>query len=101
MLYFMKMAEWSASLLTGEIRVRGVISRMLDRNIIECKWIGQIFEAKIVRRGGIVRRKIASVRKYASVEALELAVKVRGFHMTEAGGQYIIYCNAGNIRLNC
>jgi hypothetical protein len=29
-------------------------------------WIDQIFNSQIARRGGVVRRKISSVRKYAS-----------------------------------
>jgi hypothetical protein len=65
------------------------------------KWIEQIFQAKISNNGGIVRRSVMSVKRYASMEDLEHAVKRRGFHMIVAGGQCIICCNDGDVRLNC
>jgi hypothetical protein len=74
---------------------------MSDENIRTSKWIDRIFKAKIVRNGGIVRRSAASIRNSASAEALERAVKARGFHMNVSAGQYIIYCNAGDICLKC
>jgi len=88
--------------LDGDLETeKELFSTMKYVNIKTSKWIDQIFKAKIVDEGGVVRRSVASVRKYASPEALEYAVKRRGFHMNESAGQYIIYCNDGDIRLNC
>jgi hypothetical protein len=64
-------------------------------------WIMQIFWAKAARNGGIVRRKIASVIRFASVELLLAEVKRRGFHMVTSGDEYVIFCNKGHCQLVC
>ncbi len=58
------------------------------------EWIEKIFEAKIVGRGGIVRRKIGSVARFASVAQLRAEVIQRGFHMVKVGDQFVIYCRS-------
>lgn len=63
------------------------------------QWIEQIFDAQAARNGGIVRRKRASVAQFASSDALEAAVRKRGFHMIETGDQYVIICNTGHFRM--
>jgi hypothetical protein len=65
------------------------------------KWIGQIFSAKQAKRGGIVRRKVTSVKKYATVKDLKAEVKRRGFHMLRSGDQYLIFCHKGAFRVIC
>lgn len=65
------------------------------------KWIDQIFKAKAVKRGGIVRRKVANVKKYATFKALKLEVKRRGFHMLRSGEQYLIFCHKGEFKVIC
>lgn len=65
------------------------------------KWIHQIFRAQQVRNGGIVRRKVSNVQKYASVEDLECEVKKRGFHMLQSGDQYLIFCHKGVFKVIC
>ena len=62
-------------------------------------WIARIFRAKAARTGGIVRRKVSSVIKYASVSALKREVRRRGFHLVRAGDDFLIFCNAGNFRV--
>lgn len=64
-------------------------------------WLQQIFEAKSVRTGGVVRRKICDVERKVGRRALELEVRRRGFHLIEAGSQFIIICARGDIRLIC
>lgn len=64
------------------------------------EFINQIFEAKAVANGGIVRRKIANVQKYASFSYLLKEVEARGFHLIETGDQYVIICNSGNFKLH-
>lgn len=65
------------------------------------KWIRQIFRAQAVRNGGIVRRKVASVEKYASLADLESEVRRRDFHMIRTGDQIVIICNTGHAQLIC
>jgi hypothetical protein len=62
--------------------------------------INQIFEAKAVKSGGIVRRKKANVEKFSSLQYLLQEVKRRGVHLIESGDQYIIICNSGYFKLH-
>jgi hypothetical protein len=56
-------------------------------------WITQIFQSDIAKRGGIVRRKLSSIDRYASRKALKAACKSRGYHIVEHGGQWLIFCD--------
>jgi hypothetical protein len=62
-------------------------------------FIQSIFKAASAKKGGMVRRSRASVRRYASYAQLKAAVKKRGFHLLRNGDQYIILCNRGACRL--
>lgn len=62
-------------------------------------WISQIFQAKVAKNGGLVRRKITSVEKHASEERLLFAVKKRGFHMVRIGDWYVVLCNEGDVKV--
>ena len=44
----------------------------------EKAWIRKIFESDQAIKGGIVRRSISSVNKYASEAELIMAIKARG-----------------------
>ena len=62
-------------------------------------WISQIFNSQAACGGGIVRRKIASVADYASVEMLRAEVIRRGYHMVESGDQFVIFCHPGELKI--
>lgn len=64
-------------------------------------WIDQIFEAQSAQEGGIVRRSVADVKKFASFKDLRSAVKARGFHLLRTGDQYVVLCHKGEIRIIC
>ncbi len=65
-------------------------------------WINQIFAAGQVNQGNVVRRSMHDVAKYASPQALEAAVKAKGYHMALIGNQYVIVCNPnGAIQIVC
>ena len=64
-------------------------------------WNDQMFEAKIVLRDGIVRRKKADVLHYASLADLLARVQLEQFNLVESGDQYIVICNQGAILLHC
>jgi hypothetical protein len=68
-------------------------------NYNSSEWIHQIFEAKQVQRGGIIRRSVKSVRRYASEAQLGAAVQALGFHMVQSGKQFVIFCNPGEFQL--
>ena len=56
------------------------------------QWLEQIFSAKAVQSGGVVRRKVEEVHRRVGRGTLELEVRRRGFHLVEAGGQFIVIC---------
>ena len=64
-------------------------------------WADQLFSAKAVTKGGVVRRAVRDVEREMGREALIAAVQARGFHLVECGGQFIIICNKGHVRLIC
>lgn len=63
------------------------------------EYIKRIFEAKAAKNGGIVRRKIADVNKYASFTYLLKDVEARGFHLIETSGHYVIFCSSASLKL--
>ena len=62
-------------------------------------WLGQIFAAKAVATGGVVRRSRHWVQTEIGLERFELAVRERGFHLIEAGSQLVVICHSGPINL--
>ncbi|MEY4983214.1 MAG: hypothetical protein RIR62_1480, partial [Pseudomonadota bacterium] len=62
-------------------------------------WAEAVFAAKAVGRGGIVRRSVASVEREFGRAAFEAEVRRRGFHLVEIGGQFIVLCNSGQMRV--
>lgn len=65
------------------------------------RWIAQIFSAQAAKKGGIVRRKVSSVKRYTTIKALRSEVKARGFHMLRSGDQYLIFCHRGDFKVIC
>lgn len=64
-------------------------------------WIRQIFRAQAARNGGIVRRKVDNVKKYASFKALRAEVRRRRFHLLRIEDQYVIICAPGIMKVIC
>lgn len=62
-------------------------------------WIAKWFRAKAVTNGGVIRRNVDDVKKYASYAAVLAEVKRRRFHLIRCGGQYIVLCNTGRIKV--
>ncbi len=57
------------------------------------RWILQLFSAKSVAEGGIIRRKVEDVERLVGRRRFLLEVDRRGFHVVENAGQFIIFCN--------
>lgn len=62
-------------------------------------WVDQVFRSKIAQRGGVVRRKISSIDKFASRAMVESECRRRGFHIVEHGDQWLIFCEKAAIRI--
>ena len=61
-------------------------------------WIEEIFAAKAVARGGVVRRSVIWVHREIGIPRFIDEVRARGFHLIEGGGQFIVICNPAPIR---
>ena len=61
-------------------------------------WIDQIFAAKAVVNGGVIRRAVRWVENEIGIERFKDEVRMRGFHLLEGGGQFIVICNPAPIR---
>ena len=66
---------------------------------VNMAFLTQMFAAKAVVKGSVIRRSVASVEREIGREALEEEVKRRGFHLLECGGQYLVVCNHGTMRV--
>lgn len=64
-------------------------------------YIRSMFCSAAAKSGGIVRRRSADVRRVASHDALLQEVKRLGYHLIEAGDQYIVVCNVTKIQVHC
>lgn len=64
-------------------------------------WIDQMFEAQAVRDGGVIRRSVADVNRYASLDLLVERVKAEGFHLVQTGDQYVVLCHHGHFQVIC
>ena len=71
------------------------------RNAVAQSWIDQMFTAKTAGRGGVVRRSVLSVEREVGRAVFIAAVRQRGYHCVECGGQFIVICNLGQMQVLC
>jgi hypothetical protein len=64
-------------------------------------WLEEIFSAKAVLRGGVVRRAVRDVEREIGQDRFIGEIRRRGYHLVECGGQFIVICNPGQIRILC
>ncbi|WGH78789.1 N-(5'-phosphoribosyl)anthranilate isomerase [Jannaschia ovalis] len=64
-------------------------------------WVRQVFGARAAQRGGVVRRSARWVEREVGRAIFEAEVRRRGFHLIETGGQLIVICNGGGLRVIC
>ena len=62
-------------------------------------WLDQIFSAKAVDCGGVIRRNRRWVEAEIGLRRFEQTVRQRGFHLIEAGQQLVVICHSGPITL--
>ena len=63
------------------------------------RWIAQIFSAKAVGQGGIIRRKSCDIDRLIGRERFLDEVALRGFRAIENNGQIVIFCNRAAVRV--
>jgi hypothetical protein len=64
-------------------------------------WLDLIFQAKAAGRGGIVRRAVKDIDREVGRDRFIAEVRRRRFHLVECGGQFIVICNSGHMRVIC
>lgn len=64
-------------------------------------WLVHVLSAKAVATGGVVRRSIRDVEREVGRALFVQEVRRRGFHLVECGGQFIVICNQGQVRILC
>lgn len=62
-------------------------------------WLNQVFSAKAVLSGGVVRRSRKWVDAEIGFATFEQAVRARGYHLLEAGDQLVVICHSGPVFL--
>jgi len=62
-------------------------------------WVDQVFSAKSVRYGGVVRRSLRWVEAEVGRSAFEAEVRGRGWHMVECNGQLVVFCTPRPIKV--
>ena len=63
-------------------------------------WIAEIFSAKAVASGGVIRRHRGWVEREIGRDRFVAEVRARGFHLLETGEQLIVVCHRGPIRMH-
>jgi hypothetical protein len=62
-------------------------------------WVEQVFSAKTVRHGGVVRRSLRWIEAEVGRADFEDEVRRRGWHMAECNGQLVVFCTQRPVRL--
>ncbi len=62
-------------------------------------WIDQVFAAKAVKSGGVIRRSVKLVEREIGRDRFVAEVQARKFHLLECGGQFVVVCNRNPIRM--
>jgi hypothetical protein len=63
--------------------------------------IREIFAAKAVAKGGVIRREIRWIDREIGRDRFLAEIRARGIHLVETGGQWIVICNRGVFRVIC
>ncbi|MBF9042301.1 N-(5'-phosphoribosyl)anthranilate isomerase [Rhodobacterales bacterium HKCCE4037] len=62
-------------------------------------WVDQVFSAKTVRFGGVVRRSVRWVEAEVGRDVFTDEVHRRGWHLAECNGQFVVFCTRQPVRL--
>lgn len=63
------------------------------------RWITQLFSARTVAEGGIVRRQVKDVERLVGRQRFLHEVNRRGFRVVENAGHFVIFCNTEPVRI--
>ena len=62
-------------------------------------YLADLFGAKAVRDGKIIRRNLRDIERYVGRDAFVSELHRRGFRAVENAGQMVIFCNREPVRI--
>lgn len=62
-------------------------------------YLADVFGAKAVRDGKIIRRNLRDIERYVGRDAFIKELNRRGFRAVENAGQMVIFCNREPVRI--
>jgi hypothetical protein len=63
-------------------------------------WMDQVFSARAVAYGGVVRRSLRWIEREVGREAFVAEVHRRGWHLAECNGQFVVFCTPQPVKLH-
>ena len=57
------------------------------------RWFKRMFNAKAVRKGGIIHLDVDRLKATASLAELQAQVESRNFHLLQIGDRYVVVCH--------
>lgn len=73
--------------------------QQLPAPITPDRWIIQLFSARAVAEGGIVRRKVSDAERLVGRNRFLQEVRRRGFRAIENGGHFVVFCNSEPVHI--
>lgn len=78
-------------------QMRPPLTRLSDPE----SWIAQIFATRAASSGAVIRRSTRWVEREVGRDRFIAEVRSRGWHMIESGGQFVVLCNGGGVKIVC
>ena len=72
---------------------------MLPVELTPERWMAQLFSAKAVGKGGVIRRSARDVDRLIGRDIFLREVRNRGFRAIENNGQILILCNRADVHV--
>jgi hypothetical protein len=64
-------------------------------------WVDNIFNAQQVTSGGVVRRSTYDVARLDALDEIVDRAMHEGWHVIETGGQVVVLCHTGALKIYC
>lgn len=67
--------------------------------VASAPWMAQVFAARAVRTGGVVRRSLRWIEAEVGRDLFEQEVRRRGWQMVECNGQIVVFCTRAPLKI--
>ena len=61
-------------------------------------WLKDLFTAKAVQEGAVIRRKARDIERFVGMDRFMAEIRRRGYQVAENSGQIVIFCNRAPVR---